>query len=227
MSFIDHQTGNACGRKAAVPWARIAEQQFDFINRRYLPTGFKLREPSRLRKKDLLLALEYWRERQVTHPDDVFKFDKWLDASEELQDALSEDSQGEEQSERGRRVLQGKGKKKARTPQGQNSDKPANTRPSEDKSNEAEDSVYLGFEEEINWSSGKDYEVYINLRDPSPGPSKRGEMDCPLHPIRLIAFFAVHKRASSRGHTPVPGLRSHSDSKHDDQTTDSGEANGV
>ena len=187
-----------------MPWAKIADRQFDFIDRRYLPIGFKFREPSRLKKEEVLLALEYWRERQVTHPNDVFKFDKWLDASEELQDAVEVGSDVGERQQRGRRVDRGKGKEKAIPPPDTEGDSEVSaapvdrerasaTRPKtglrpnkgrrdmswvqDEESEEAEQSQSGESDEESWQSSGKGSDIYIKLKDPSPGPSKKGEGD--------------------------------------------------
>ncbi|KIJ65271.1 hypothetical protein HYDPIDRAFT_27988 [Hydnomerulius pinastri MD-312] len=192
---------NACGKKASVPWTKIADRQFDFIDHRYLPIGFKFREPFRLKKEEVLLALEYWREWQVTHPNDVFKFDKWLDASEELQDAVEVGSDVEERQERGRSVDRGKGKEKAILPppdtEGDsevsassiNRERASATGPKtalkpnkgrrdmsqvrDEESEETEQSQSEESDEESWQSSGNGSDVYITLKDPSPGPSKK------------------------------------------------------
>ncbi|KIK72472.1 hypothetical protein PAXRUDRAFT_47819, partial [Paxillus rubicundulus Ve08.2h10] len=64
-----------------VPWMQISTQRLDYISGKYLPQGAKLREPSKLQKKEVISLLEFWRDRQRLDLADVFTFRKWRDAT--------------------------------------------------------------------------------------------------------------------------------------------------
>ncbi|KIK72589.1 hypothetical protein PAXRUDRAFT_180399 [Paxillus rubicundulus Ve08.2h10] len=55
----------------------------------------KLREPSKLQKKEVISLLEFWRDRQRSDPANVFTFRKWRDATGTLQDPVEVDSDEE------------------------------------------------------------------------------------------------------------------------------------
>ncbi|KIK77946.1 hypothetical protein PAXRUDRAFT_165317 [Paxillus rubicundulus Ve08.2h10] len=63
-----------------VPWMQIYTQRSDYISGKYLPQGTKLREPSKLQKKEVMSLLEFWRDRQKLDLADIFTFRKWRDA---------------------------------------------------------------------------------------------------------------------------------------------------
>ncbi|KIK72587.1 hypothetical protein PAXRUDRAFT_21815 [Paxillus rubicundulus Ve08.2h10] len=82
----------------------------DYISGKYLPQGAKLWEPSKLRKKEVISLLEFWRDRQRSDLADIFTFQKWRDATGTLQDPVEVDSDEEGASQR---RTAAKGKRKA------------------------------------------------------------------------------------------------------------------
>ncbi|KIK71908.1 hypothetical protein PAXRUDRAFT_74788, partial [Paxillus rubicundulus Ve08.2h10] len=65
--------GQASGMKdGSVPWVQKSTQRSNYISGKYLPQGAKLREPSKLQKKEVISLLEFWRERQKLDPADIF-----------------------------------------------------------------------------------------------------------------------------------------------------------
>ncbi|KIK77385.1 hypothetical protein PAXRUDRAFT_167014, partial [Paxillus rubicundulus Ve08.2h10] len=66
-------------KDGSVPWMQISTHRSDYIS--YLPQGAKLREPSKLQKKEVISLLEFWRERHKSDPADIFTFRKWRDAT--------------------------------------------------------------------------------------------------------------------------------------------------
>ncbi|KAF9230858.1 hypothetical protein BU15DRAFT_83097 [Melanogaster broomeanus] len=101
--------------KWIVPWMQISGQRSDYIAAKYLPEGVKLREPSKLQKKDVITILEFWRKRQSSDPEDVFCFRKWQDSTGTLQNPLDSDS---DQEAAIRRRKASKGKRKATSEDG-------------------------------------------------------------------------------------------------------------
>ncbi|KIK71756.1 hypothetical protein PAXRUDRAFT_22877 [Paxillus rubicundulus Ve08.2h10] len=109
--FITFHYRKASGMKdGSVPWIQISTQRSDYISGKYLPQGAKLREPSKLQKKEVISLLEFWRERQKSDPADIFTFRKWRDATGTLQEPVEVDSNEEGASQR---RTAAKGKRKA------------------------------------------------------------------------------------------------------------------
>ncbi|KIK73636.1 hypothetical protein PAXRUDRAFT_177905, partial [Paxillus rubicundulus Ve08.2h10] len=80
--FINFHYRQASGVKdGVVPWMKISTQRSDYISGKYLPQGAKLREPSKLQKKEVISLLEFWRDRQRSDLANVFTFMKWRDAT--------------------------------------------------------------------------------------------------------------------------------------------------
>ncbi|KAI5990944.1 hypothetical protein EDD15DRAFT_2197735 [Pisolithus albus] len=82
-----HPLGKACGRpSASVPFKKLGQYQQDMIAARHLPPNFTFTvDPSHLHSATAAELLNFWWERQVTHPHDVFAFQKRLDQSGNLQ----------------------------------------------------------------------------------------------------------------------------------------------
>ncbi|KAI5982540.1 hypothetical protein EDD15DRAFT_2377623 [Pisolithus albus] len=82
-----HPLGKACGRpSASVPFKKLGQYQQDMIAARHLPPNFTFTvDPSHLHSATATELLNFWRERQVTHPRNVFAFQKRLDQSRNLQ----------------------------------------------------------------------------------------------------------------------------------------------
>ncbi|KAF9241757.1 hypothetical protein BU15DRAFT_60660 [Melanogaster broomeanus] len=68
---------------------------YSYITAKYLPEAVKLREPSKLQKKDVIAILEFCRKRQRSDPEDVFSFKKWQDLTGTLQNSVDSDSDHE------------------------------------------------------------------------------------------------------------------------------------
>ncbi|KAI6143403.1 hypothetical protein BKA82DRAFT_32881 [Pisolithus tinctorius] len=65
--------GLACGKtNASVPWAAIADNWASCMSSKYLPPNIPFKEPTRLTHHELIKTLEFWKERQQEHPEDVF-----------------------------------------------------------------------------------------------------------------------------------------------------------
>ncbi|KAG1718042.1 hypothetical protein EDB19DRAFT_1921419 [Suillus lakei] len=64
-------------RKASVPWASVRKAQGDFIAAKFLPTGWKLDDPSKIRLADADRLLELWCQRQTDHVRPTFEFKGW------------------------------------------------------------------------------------------------------------------------------------------------------
>ncbi|KIK72043.1 hypothetical protein PAXRUDRAFT_181396 [Paxillus rubicundulus Ve08.2h10] len=78
-----------------VPWMQISTQRSDYISGKYLPQVAKLREPSKLQKKEVISLLQFWRDRQRSDLANIFNFRKWRDATGTLQDPVDVDSDEE------------------------------------------------------------------------------------------------------------------------------------
>ncbi|KAI6041603.1 hypothetical protein EDC04DRAFT_2601544 [Pisolithus marmoratus] len=76
----------ACGRRSAtVPFKKLGRYQADMIASRHLPENFIFTvDPSHMHVSAAMELLTFWCERQVSSPDDVFSFQKWLDKSGNL-----------------------------------------------------------------------------------------------------------------------------------------------
>ncbi|KAI5986315.1 hypothetical protein EDD15DRAFT_2373290 [Pisolithus albus] len=85
--FLTAHYRKACGRpSASVPFKKLGQYQQDMIAARHLPPNFTFTvDPSHLHSATAAELLNFWRERQVTHPHDVFAFQKRLDQSGNLQ----------------------------------------------------------------------------------------------------------------------------------------------
>ncbi|KAG2094198.1 uncharacterized protein F5147DRAFT_779049 [Suillus discolor] len=63
--------------KVSVPWASVRMAQGDFIAAKFLPTGWKLDDPSKIRLADADRLLELWCQRQKDQVRPTFKFKGW------------------------------------------------------------------------------------------------------------------------------------------------------
>ena len=83
-------TGKACGKESAsVPWAAISANIGIYIPSRYFPQHCAFKEPTRLTSQEVTIILEFWRDRQVSHPADILTFSKWRDMDGGLQDPVN------------------------------------------------------------------------------------------------------------------------------------------
>ncbi|KAG1747320.1 hypothetical protein EDB19DRAFT_1826080 [Suillus lakei] len=63
--------------KASVPWASVRKAQGDFIAAKFLPTSWKLDNPSKIRLADADRLLELWCQRQKDQVRPTFGFKGW------------------------------------------------------------------------------------------------------------------------------------------------------
>ncbi|KAI6165082.1 hypothetical protein EDD17DRAFT_1506409 [Pisolithus thermaeus] len=77
----------ACGKwLAKVPFKKLGKYQADMISSRHLPPNFMFNvDPSHMHISAAMELLNFWKERQVSHPNDVFAFQRWLDQGGNLQ----------------------------------------------------------------------------------------------------------------------------------------------
>jgi hypothetical protein len=81
MAYVDRYTR---GKKAAVDWTALSENQHAMIDRKYLPADFVFRDPSKMKKTHYRALLEHWYKRQEDDAVDiVFAFKGYWDSSSE------------------------------------------------------------------------------------------------------------------------------------------------
>lgn len=68
-----------------MPWSAIVVDQGTYILSRYWPKNVTFKEPSRLTNPEVTSILEFWRDRQVTQPTDIFKVKQWIESDGSLQ----------------------------------------------------------------------------------------------------------------------------------------------
>ncbi|KAI6022173.1 hypothetical protein BKA83DRAFT_4125941 [Pisolithus microcarpus] len=78
----------ACRRRSTtVPFKKLGRYQAEMIASCHLPQNFSFTvNPSHMHLSAARELLNFWRERQITNPSDVFSFQKWLDQSGNLQE---------------------------------------------------------------------------------------------------------------------------------------------
>ncbi|KAG1882457.1 hypothetical protein F4604DRAFT_1678444 [Suillus subluteus] len=69
--------------KASVPWSAVREAQDDFIEHKFLPTGGKIKDPSKLQLHEANRLLEFWHQRQKDKVRPTFEFKGWQDHDKE------------------------------------------------------------------------------------------------------------------------------------------------
>ncbi|KAI6168033.1 hypothetical protein EDD17DRAFT_1503694 [Pisolithus thermaeus] len=81
------QIGRACGKQLAkVPFKKLGKYQADMISSHHLLPNFTFNvDPSHMHISAAMELLNFWKEHQVSHPNDVFAFQKWLDQGRNLQ----------------------------------------------------------------------------------------------------------------------------------------------
>ncbi|KAG2073013.1 hypothetical protein BDR04DRAFT_1116555 [Suillus decipiens] len=70
--------------KTSVPWSAVREAQNDFIEPKVLPTGGKIKEPSKLQSHEANWLLEFWHQRQNDKAQPTFEFKGWHDHDKEM-----------------------------------------------------------------------------------------------------------------------------------------------
>ena len=71
---------------ASVPWAAISTNIGIYIPSHYLQQHCAFKEPTCLTSQEVTIILEFWQDRQVSHPADILTFSKWQDMDGRLQD---------------------------------------------------------------------------------------------------------------------------------------------
>ncbi|KAI5983607.1 hypothetical protein F5J12DRAFT_899620 [Pisolithus orientalis] len=90
MSYQHLNTGLACGKtNARVPWAAIADNWTSYVSSKYLPPNILFKEPTRLTNHELIKTLEFWKEQQQEHPEDVFQFQRWRSQDGSLEEPVT------------------------------------------------------------------------------------------------------------------------------------------
>ncbi|KAI6000965.1 hypothetical protein F5J12DRAFT_784214 [Pisolithus orientalis] len=80
----------ACGKmNASVPWAAIADNWASYVSSKYLPPNILFKEPTRLTHHELIETLEFWKEQQQEHPEDVFQFQRWRSQDGSLEEPVA------------------------------------------------------------------------------------------------------------------------------------------
>ncbi|KAI6126522.1 hypothetical protein F5141DRAFT_1060271 [Pisolithus sp. B1] len=77
----------ACGKQLAkVPFKKLGQYQTDMISPCHLPPNFTFTvDPIHMHLSDAMELLNFWKECQQSHPNDIFAFQKWLDQAGNLQ----------------------------------------------------------------------------------------------------------------------------------------------
>ncbi|KAI6102905.1 hypothetical protein F5141DRAFT_1217476 [Pisolithus sp. B1] len=77
----------ACGKwLAKVPFKKLGWYQANMISPCHLPPNFTFTvDPSHMHLSDAMELLNFWKECQESHPNDIFAFRKWLDQAGNLQ----------------------------------------------------------------------------------------------------------------------------------------------
>ncbi|KAI6102055.1 hypothetical protein EDD17DRAFT_1764433 [Pisolithus thermaeus] len=82
-----HRLGRACGKwLAKVPFKKLGQYQTNMISSHHLPPNSTFTvDPSHMHISTVMELLNFWKEHQVSHPNDIFAFQKWLDQAGNLQ----------------------------------------------------------------------------------------------------------------------------------------------
>ena len=81
--------GFCCQRpKASVPWSAVRDAQDDFIESKFLPTGQKIKDPSKLQLAEADSLLQFWQERQKNKIWPTFEFKAWQDYEKEIREPV-------------------------------------------------------------------------------------------------------------------------------------------
>ncbi|KAI6026216.1 hypothetical protein BKA83DRAFT_18998 [Pisolithus microcarpus] len=88
QGYLTAHYRRACRRRSAtVPFKKLGRYQAEMIASHHLPENFSFTvDPSHMRISAAMELLNFWREQQITNPNDVFSFQKWLDQSGNLQE---------------------------------------------------------------------------------------------------------------------------------------------
>ncbi|KAI6096613.1 hypothetical protein EDD16DRAFT_1527924 [Pisolithus croceorrhizus] len=84
---VQNTYGRACGKwLTKVPFKKLGQYQTDMISSHHFPPNFTFTVgPSHMHISVVMELLNFWKECQVSHPNDIFTFQKWLDQAGNLQ----------------------------------------------------------------------------------------------------------------------------------------------
>lgn len=86
----------------SVPWVSVRKAPGDFISAKYLPTGMKMDDPSKIRLAEADRLLAFWRQRQKDKIRPTFEFKAWEGDDKTMREPV--DTTSSEDSDTGPRV---------------------------------------------------------------------------------------------------------------------------
>ncbi|KAG2087464.1 uncharacterized protein F5147DRAFT_781336 [Suillus discolor] len=81
--------------KASVPWSAVMEAQENFIKPKFLPTGGKIKDPSKLQLHEADRLLQFWHQRQKDKVRPTFEFKGWQDHEKEMREPVEKISESD------------------------------------------------------------------------------------------------------------------------------------
>ncbi|KAG2113782.1 uncharacterized protein F5147DRAFT_770424 [Suillus discolor] len=79
--------------KASVPWSAVREAQDNFIEPKFLPTGGKIKDLSKLQLHEADQLLQFWHQRQKDKVQPTFEFKGWQDHDKEMRELVEKISE--------------------------------------------------------------------------------------------------------------------------------------
>ncbi|KAG2336397.1 hypothetical protein BDR05DRAFT_1005907 [Suillus weaverae] len=79
--------------KASVSWSAVMEAQENFIEPKFLPTGTKIKDPSKLQLHEADRLLQFWHQRQKDKVRPTFEFKDWQDHEKEMREPVEKISE--------------------------------------------------------------------------------------------------------------------------------------
>ncbi|KAG2143564.1 uncharacterized protein EDB93DRAFT_1251979 [Suillus bovinus] len=81
--------------KESVPWSAVMEAQENFIEPKFLPTGGKIKDPSKLQLHEADWLLQFWHQRQKDKVRPTFEFKGWQDHEKEMREPVEKISESD------------------------------------------------------------------------------------------------------------------------------------
>ncbi|KAG1900013.1 uncharacterized protein F5891DRAFT_980629 [Suillus fuscotomentosus] len=100
--------------KVPVPWATIISQQEEFIKSKYLPEATRIKDPSKLKKAEAQMLLQFWHQRQKHTTDTTFEFKGWVDSDGNIHSPVRKPTQRSNDRARSHQPLQWSRTRKSR-----------------------------------------------------------------------------------------------------------------
>lgn len=96
----DYNSGFCCQKdKATVPWSAVRDGQHDFIDSEFLPTGQKIKDPSKLQSLEADRLLDFWYDRQKNKLQPTFEFKAWQNHEKEMKEPVKRSDEPREDSD--------------------------------------------------------------------------------------------------------------------------------